>query len=101
MNIIDFKQLATTLSLCAKYYKPDTFQHCLRVASFAISNKCVEDEGRNVVFQVAMCHDLLEDTNVTIDEICEATGSSKDFIKNVLGALTKEKSESYGVCQLL
>ncbi len=95
MNIIEFKQIAATLSLCAKYYKPDTFQHCLRVASYAVSNVCLTDGQREVVFQVAMCHDLLEDTDVTIEEICEATGSSKDFIENVLGALTKEKSETY------
>ena len=95
MNIIEFKQLATTLSLCAKYYKPDTFQHCLRVASFAVSNACVANEERNVVFQVAMCHDLLEDTDVTVDEVYKATGLAKGFIENVLGALTKEKSESY------
>lgn len=95
LNIREYKQLVDTLSLCAKYYNPDTFQHCLRVAKYAIENVCLSEEERQIAFCVAMCHDLLEDTDATIDEICKVTDSSKEFVKNVLTALTKEKPETY------
>lgn len=95
MTINNYKCFINTISLCEKYYKKDTFQHCLRVASYAIGNVCLTDEEQVIAFQIAMCHDLLEDTEVTIEEICEATGYSEGFVKNVLGALTKEKTETY------
>lgn len=95
MDIIDYIELSEILSLCAKYYKPDTFQHCLRVARYAVCNKLVKETQREAVFIVAMCHDLLNYTNVTIDEICEAAKFSEDFIENVLDALTQKKSEIY------
>lgn len=95
LNIIKYKQLVATLSLCARHYKPDTFQHCLRVAKYATENVCLSEEERQIAFCLAMCHDLLEDTDATVDEICKAIDCSRDFVENVLTALTKEKSEDY------
>lgn len=84
------------ISLCIRYYKPKTFEHCLRVANYAVENNClVTDEQRQIAFIMAMCHDLLEDTQVSIEEICEATGFIESFVREVLGALTKEKDETY------
>lgn len=84
------------ISLCVRYYKPKTFEHCLRVANYAVENNClVTDEQRQIAFIMAMCHDLLEDTQVSIEEICESTGFVDAFVREVMGALTKEKDETY------
>ena len=40
-----------------------------------------------------MCHDLLNYTNVIIDDICEATKFSEDFVENVLDALTQKNQK--------
>ena len=83
-------------SLCAANYDDKTFQHCLRVADYTVDNVCLEnDEEKEIGFIIAMCHDLLEDTNVTIAEISAACGYSEMFLNNVLGALTKKKEETY------
>ena len=91
-----YKTITKVVSLCVRYYEPRTFEHCLRVANYAVENNCLTtDEQRQTAFIVAMCHDLLEDTEVSIEEICEATGFVEGFMREVLGALTKEKDETY------
>lgn len=88
--------MARITELCASNYDEETFRHCLRVADYASENVCLKyDESREIAFVIAMCHDLLEDTDVSIQDICEASGYSEVFLKNVLGALTREKGETY------
>ena len=83
-------------SLCSEKYSETTYQHCLRVANYASNNVCLlTSEEREIAFKVGLCHDLLEDTDATIKEICEVTGFSEEFVADVLGALTKQKSEMY------
>lgn len=90
------EMIASTVMMCNQYYDNKTFQHCLRVAKYAIDNVCLESEGsKETVFIIALCHDLLEDTSISIDTIAEATGFSVNFLTNVLGALTRQESESY------
>jgi len=94
--MIDYTRLANTIELCAKYYQPETFEHCLRVAKMCTHNACMSlESNKEVIFQVGLCHDLLEDTNCTMEEIAEATGSCISFIENVIGALTRQKDETY------
>lgn len=82
--------------LCSNNYDQKTFNHCLRVANYVVNNVCLKnDEEREIAFIIALCHDLLEDTDVTIKDIVIATGYSEGFLSNVLGALTKNKEESY------
>ena len=84
--------MARVTELCASNYDEETFKHCLRVADYASENVCLKyDESREIAFVIGMCHDLLEDTDVSIQDICEASGHSEVFLKNVLGALTREK----------
>ncbi len=91
-----YKLITKITELCASNYKPKTFNHCLRVANYVVDNVCLEsDEEKETAFVLAMCHDLLEDTDVSIEDISEITGYDESFVSNVLGALTKEKSETY------
>lgn len=91
-----YETIAKVGGLCSKKYNEKTFQHCLRVANYAVKNVCLEtEEEREIAFKIALCHDLLEDTDVSIKEICEATRFSEGFITNVLGALTKDSAETY------
>lgn len=91
-----YDSLIKTIELCHKYYDEKTFKHSLRVANYVVGNVClVSDDERVVAFLIAMCHDLLEDTTVKIEEIAEATGISVGFLSNTLGALTKKHNEKY------
>lgn len=91
-----YNLITKVTKLCADNYEPKTFNHCLRVANYVVDNVCLTSEqGRECAFVIAMCHDLLEDTNVSVKEISDASGYSESFLNNVLGALTKTKNETY------
>ena len=91
------RELSDVIDLCVNYYgTPEAFQHCVRVAKMAATNPAIESQDEaEVIYQVALCHDLLEDTDCTMEEIAEATNSSMSFIENVLGLLTRKKDETY------
>ena len=84
-----------TVDYCRAKYDDQTFQHCEMVAFYAVTNPCVIGEDKDTVFKIAMCHDLLEDTDATIEEISNVTGLKKRFVEEVLGLLTKEPDEDY------
>ena len=94
---MNYQRISSVLRLCASAYKLETYMHCLRVAEYAANNVVVKDDedNRETAYILGLCHDLLEDTEVTLEHISEATGYSLDFLKNVLGALTKQSDESY------
>ncbi len=63
--------------------------HCVGVANIALTaSSKVEDLNINLVAQVALLHDILEDTNVTYEELSKKFGS--EVADGVL-ALTKNK----------
>ena len=96
INLKQYRLIADTIIMCSKYYDIKTLQHCLRVAKYAVENVCLRsDDDRQIAFIVALCHDLLEDTNISIDIIAEVTELNVNFLTNVLGALTRKKSETY------
>ncbi len=91
-----YKLITKITELCASNYEPKTFNHCLRVANYVVDNVCLKsDDEKETAFVLAMCHDLLEDTDVSVKDISEITDYAEGFVSNVLGALTKEKSETY------
>lgn len=94
---MNYQRISSVLRLCASAYKLETYMHCLRVAEYAANNVVVKDDEdrRETVYILGLCHDLLEDTEVTLEHISEATGYSLGFLENVLGALTKQSDESY------
>ena len=87
--------ISATIAYCKSKYNDKTFRHCEMVAFYAIDNPCVTKETRDAVFKMAMCHDLLEDTDATIAEICGVTGLKKKFVEYVLSLLTKDRDEDY------
>ena len=96
INLKQYRLVADTIIMCSKYYDIKTLQHCLRVAKYAVENVCLRsDDDRQIAFIVALCHDLLEDTNISIETIAEVTELNVNFLSNVLGALTRKKSETY------
>ena len=96
INLKQYRLIADTIIMCSKYYDIKTLQHCLRVAKYAVENVCLSsDDDRQIAFIVALCHDLLEDTNISIEIIAEVTELNVNFLANVLGALTRKKSETY------
>lgn len=91
-----YNLITRVIQLCYIHYDHKTFSHCLRVANYVVDNVCLKnDENREIAFVIALCHDLLEDTEVTVEAIAKITGYSEDFLSNILGALTKGKSENY------
>lgn len=94
---MNYQRISSVLRLCASAYKLETYMHCLRVAEYAANNVVVKDDedNRETAYILGLCHDLLEDTEVTLEHISEVTGYSLGFLGNVLGALTKQSGESY------
>lgn len=84
-----------TVDYCKAKYDDQTFQHCEMVAFYAVTNPCVRPEDKDIVFKIAMCHDLLEDTDATIAEISSVTGLKKKFVEEVMWLLTKERNVDY------
>ena len=94
--MIHYDVISNTISLCSRYYKPATFHHCLRVAKYVVNNVCLRnDDEKETAYIVALCHDLLEDTTVKLEEIQMATGYSHGFLSNVIDALTQKEDEPY------
>lgn len=94
--MIHYDVITNTISLCSCYYKPAIFHHCLRVAKYVVNNVCLRnDDEKETAYIVALCHDLLEDTTVKLEEIQMATGYSHGFLSNVIDALTQKEDEPY------
>lgn len=92
----DLSLITNTVELCRKHYKPETFNHCLRVAYYAVNNICLESiDDKLSAYLVGLCHDLLEDTDVSLNDILMSTDDYTGLNKMALEALTKNKSETY------
>lgn len=59
------------LALAEKYYKPKTLAHAVRVAEYALAdfNLYKYDVDKSLLFNVALAHDLLEDTDCPPEDI--------------------------------
>lgn len=93
MNI---NRLSKVLKFCCEKYDVKTYIHCVRVANYAIENPVLytEEEKENI-YILSMFHDLLEDTDITYEELVNASAMSEEFLRNQLGVLIKNKNESY------
>ena len=87
---------ANIINLCITNYNEETFSHCARVTKYALENVCLRSNvEREIASIIAMCHDLLEDTSVSVEDINKAIGCNCPLVINTLKALTKEKHEPY------
>ena len=87
--------LSKVLKFCSEKYNEKTFLHCIRVANYTIENPVLHEDNKEDAYILAMFHDLLEDTDATIEELSELSGKSKEFLKYYLEPLTKNKEENY------
>lgn len=103
MSSINITHILKVDNLCKKYYKPETYNHCKRVAEFIIdsshSNWC--DQSVNYLYMLALCHDLFEDTDCSEDILKEhlpynlyEDWDRTRFIADV-NILTKQDDENY------
>lgn len=87
------KNIADIIKLCSENYDEKTMKHALRVAEYALDNILASSLLKDEVYVTALCHDLIEDTNISfgnIDNILENTN-----ITNALYLLTKPDDVNY------
>lgn len=72
------KRLIEIIRFCEKHYDAETFAHAMRVACISTTlGISIEDKGE--LFVSALCHDLIEDTDVTLDDLRTFLSSSSSF----------------------
>lgn len=89
------KSTRVALEIAEKYYDEKTLRHVIRVATRAAESIAQDGTVTNVadwVVQVALLHDLLEDTDYTVDELKKYFPST---IVDAVFILTKPKDMSY------
>ena len=90
-------QFAEVLKICAEWYDYETLIHCVRVTQNLRNDmlfQFVPEENQNDLKALAICHDLLEDTEIA---------NSEDFNRLIklgvsipkLKILTRNKNDSY------
>ena len=88
-------KLFEVLNFCKCWYDDKTIDHCVRVAIYARENPCVVNDREMGIYMIlALCHDLLEDTDCTLEEIVEVTGYDDIITKSML-LLTQGECETY------
>ena len=82
------------------YYDKKTFNHVKRVTEIAMSNPIASVLNEKILWTVCRCHDLLEDTQITYDQLQVTLDSliGDPFASAALGAIlsiTRDDLESY------
>lgn len=50
------------MRMAKKYYKPEIYEHALRVAGYVAENPMISDDKMDDCIALALMHDLIEDT---------------------------------------
>lgn len=83
-----FDDMSMVIELAQKNYDKKTYEHAMRVAHFIEGNELIPDHLKSFCVKLAICHDLIEDTDVSLGFF---TG---DF-QLALDAITKPEKEMY------
>lgn len=75
LDFISIHSMSRALSLCEEKYNKKTFSHSLRVAEYAVSNALCENSFADFVYAVAILHDIIEDSDVTVKQIDDIFGN--------------------------
>lgn len=78
------------LRMARQYYKPKTYDHALRVATYVSNNPIIPEEKVDDCIALAIMHDLFEDTEYNPNTI----GNNRHF-EDCLCLLTKDKDMDY------
>ena len=89
------KEIAKIIKLCYDNYDEKTMAHVLRVADYAFTSPLTLQVFIENLYVVAICHDLLEDTNVTLEDIKNIIGDKNTKVLDALYLLTKPKDMDY------
>ena len=81
-------KVSKAMELAARYYDENTYAHAMRVAGYVAQNMTIPYEYRDECVALAICHDLIEDTE------CSVVGFPDNF-GEALKLLTKPKGEDY------
>ena len=65
------------IRFCEKHYDTETFAHAMRVACISTTLSDKEDKGE--LFISALCHDLIEDTEITLDYLRMVLSSNSSY----------------------
>lgn len=84
------------IELCHKNHSFDTLMHVIRTAELAKNTK-IPGVDSDVIYNIALMHDLVEDTNVTFSDICNLCKSDAHFtdIIAALWLLTRHNDKTY------
>ena len=86
---------AKIIKLCYENYDEKTMAHVLRVADYALQSCLLSQCHVGDLYITAICHDLLEDTNVSLENIKDIIGPNNIKILDALSLLTKPKDMNY------
>ena len=81
-------KVSKAMELATRYYDENTYAHAMRVAGYVAQNMTIPYEYRDECVALAICHDLIEDTE------CSVVGFPDNF-GEALKLLTKPKGEDY------
>ena len=99
MDGYDLNRINKLLKLCQDNYKEKTLAHVIRVANYALENAVLSVVAldRDFLYYCALAHDLIEDTDVSYEEITQAMDKySLEKVTTTLSLLTHNKEqESY------
>ena len=65
------KLVGKALEVCSQYYDGETMLHASRVANYVLSNPLVRDNLEELCLIVALLHDVVEDTDYTLEQLKE------------------------------
>lgn len=88
LDFRDAMKVSKAMELAAKYYDKETYSHAMRVAGYVAQNMTIPHEYRDECVALAICHDLIEDTE------CKLNCFPENFAK-ALNLLTKPKEMDY------
>lgn len=96
---MEYKRVDKALEFIKGKLDEKTYTHSIRVANYAIENPifncCRGLIKEDLLYIIALLHDVVEDSNTTFSEISDTLKMDEIFIKRTLGRLTKSKLEDY------
>lgn len=78
-----------------KYYDEETYQHAMRVAGYVAQMEIIPEENKDLCIAVAIVHDLIEDTEMSIDDLPALNSYESHWFRKAVAILTKDRSTPY------
>ena len=92
---MDIYGVSQVVKLCYENYDEKTMNHVLRVADYSWESPISNSLDKIDVYITALCHDLIEDTDITLEQLENILGFSGHKVIVALKLLTKDSNEQY------